>query len=79
MSTFAIPFEQREGARPRTAGFFNAKFEKSSLKRLKGKYKQVPKKENESVNSFGIKASGIKLRKIKKYTKKSLILAQDER
>ena len=49
----------------------------SSLKILKGKYKkQVPNKQKiESVNSKKLN----KARKIKKYTKKSLILAQDER
>ena len=61
------------------AGFFSAKFERS-LTRLLGKYKQVPrnKKIIESVNSFGIKGVRFKLRN-KEYTKKSLILAQDER
>ena len=64
-STFAIPFRQ--------AGT-------SSLIILKDKYKQVPrnKKIIESVNSFGIKGVRFKLRN-KEYTKKSLILAQDER
>ena len=50
------------------------------MKILKDKYKQVPRKKNESVNSFKeLRVSGVKLRNIKKNTKKSLILAQDER
>ena len=50
------------------------------MKRLEGKYKQVPRNLIiESVNSFKeLRVSGIRLRD-KEYTKKSLILAQDER
>ena len=51
----------------------------SSLKILKDKYKQVPKlfiKIFENVNSISVRSG---LREIKEYTKKSLILAQDER
>ena len=67
------------GHQPDRLVFFSAKFERS-LTRLLGKYKQVPrnKKIIESVNSFGIKGVRFKLRN-KEYTKKSLILAQDER
>ena len=52
----------------------------SSLKILKDKYKQVPKivKNSRTLILKGIEDAGIKLRFIE-YTKKSLILAQDER
>ena len=51
-----------------------------SLKRLEQVQASTEKKKNESVNSFKeLRVSGVKLRNIKKNTKKSLILAQDER
>ena len=50
------------------------------MKRLERKYKEASnkKKKIESVNFLEIRSAGLNLR-YKKYTKKSLILAQDER
>ena len=79
MCTFAIP-NDGEAIRSARAGFFNAFFE-SSLKRLKGKVQAiVPNQENSraSISLLGIRVSD-QAKNNKKYTKKSLILAQDER
>ena len=63
--TFAFPFRQA-GA--------------SSLIILKDKYKQVPRNNKiESVNSFKELGCQGRAKQYKRYTKKSLILAQDER
>ena len=70
MSTFAIRFAE-------TAGRDYKKIIEKTDKISTSKYRE---KKNESVNSFKeLRVSGVKLRNIKKNTKKSLILAQDER
>ena len=62
------------------AGFFSAEDKERSLTRLIGKYKQVPRNNKiESVNSFKELGCQGRAKQYKKYTKKSLILAQDER
>ena len=76
VSTFATPIEKGVWK----SGPEGSKYRKRSLKRLKeSTRKQVPK-QNERERQFllGNESSG-QAEKYKKYTKKSLILAQDER
>ena len=74
MRTFAIPLEKMSGIFYRPA---QVQGTVEIIEKTEGKYKkQVPNKQKiESVNSKRLNEA----RKIKKYTKKSLILAQDER
>ena len=85
--TFAIPLRNKgitlrprveQGSQKKSGG--SRWVWRSSLKRLERKYKEASTKHKkiESVNFLEIRSAGLNLR-YKEYTKKSLILAQDER